>query len=548
MTVKKTKHQTLKLFTIAQLGIVLIMSIVVVFATLRLYEVRDVLESIAKNELNQISRDFTRNNQFQMLAIKVNVLTVAQTNPARTLAKLDINKTLERLMTDYSQKLVEDEFFAKRLNVLKSEISELDDMVALRIKSGIDLNENLRLVYEQVSDLVLELDNQQDKSIGLNEDKIMEILLLTVKIKNQTKLHELRRVEEQLIKLFDDIERNMDARGQSPKSREIRKKVLAIQTQLVSETGLVNQKLWRLRAMGRMRGRQNFVSNLLKDVGSYLQYQTQLSTNATINSAEESSALTEQYTRVTVISGICALLLSVTIIVFLFKRLISRLIRLSEQVESATEQQHARIHVSGKDEIALLAEAFSTYLRKVREQEEKLLEMTLTDPLTGIPNRRAFENHIKDAISISRRNEWTMSIMLLDVDFFKNYNDFYGHSDGDTCLKLVANQLNEIVSRNTDFCARYGGEEFVCILPNTSAEGAKSKAEELRKAIESLAIPHEASRIANVITISIGVATFPFKLDSNWRKDVIVEQADKALYQAKADGRNTCRYFSAVSA
>jgi len=546
--VKRTKQQTLILFAIAQLSIIIFLSVVIVFATFRLNEVRDVLESIAENELGQISRDFTRNNQFQRLAIRVNMLSVAQSNPARTLAKLDIDETLQRLTNDYSQQMVEDEFFARRLNVLKKEIEELDNMVSSQIQSGLTINENLRIIYKNMSDLMLALDRKPNEEGVLNANDIMEVLLLTVKIKNQDKLHELRRIEEQLMNVFDSIDKRINAQSSStPHLASIQRQLSDIKSKLINETGLIQQKVLRLRAFGRMRGRQNFVANLINDVASYLQYQTQLLTNKTIQSAERSSSSTDQYIRTTVIIGVCALILSVGIIFFLFKRVISRLIRLAGQVESATLHNDAKIDMSGDDEIASLANAFSIYLGKVREQEERLLEMTLTDPLTGIPNRRAFENHIQDAISVARRNEWPMTIMLLDVDFFKNYNDLYGHSEGDTCLKIVANQLNEIVSRNTDFCARYGGEEFVCILPNTSTSGAKTKAEELRQAIESLAIPHDASDIAKVITISIGVATFPFKLDSNWRKDIIIEQADKALYQAKADGRNTCRYFSAIS-
>ncbi|GEM_PF-322562 len=545
---KRTKQQTLILFAIAQLSIIIFLSVVIVFATFRLNEVRDVLESIAENELGQISRDFTRNNQFQRLAIRVNMLSVAQSNPARTLAKLDIDETLQRLTNDYSQQMVEDEFFARRLNVLKKEIEELDNMVSSQIQSGLTINENLRIIYKNMSDLMLALDRKPNEEGVLNANDIMEVLLLTVKIKNQDKLHELRRIEEQLMNVFDSIDKRINAQSSStPHLASIQRQLSDIKSKLINETGLIQQKVLRLRAFGRMRGRQNFVANLINDVASYLQYQTQLLTNKTIQSAERSSSSTDQYIRTTVIIGVCALILSVGIIFFLFKRVISRLIRLAGQVESATLHNDAKIDMSGDDEIASLANAFSIYLGKVREQEERLLEMTLTDPLTGIPNRRAFENHIQDAISVARRNEWPMTIMLLDVDFFKNYNDLYGHSEGDTCLKIVANQLNEIVSRNTDFCARYGGEEFVCILPNTSTSGAKTKAEELRQAIESLAIPHDASDIAKVITISIGVATFPFKLDSNWRKDIIIEQADKALYQAKADGRNTCRYFSAIS-
>jgi diguanylate cyclase (GGDEF)-like protein len=170
--------------------------------------------------------------------------------------------------------------------------------------------------------------------------------------------------------------------------------------------------------------------------------------------------------------------------------------------------------------------------------------MALTDPLTSIPNRRAFDEQIRKLIALSLRNEWELTILLIDIDFFKPYNDNYGHSDGDACLRLVASQLNNVVVRNTDFCARYGGEEFVCLLPNTGSDGAKLKAEALRLAIENMHIPHISSKVSSVVTVSVGAATFPFSTNRNWTADTVVQQADKALYQAKAQGRNRCSYFS----
>lgn len=104
--------------------------------------------------------------------------------------------------------------------------------------------------------------------------------------------------------------------------------------------------------------------------------------------------------------------------------------------------------------------------------------------------------------------------------------------------------MNSVVSRDTDFCARYGGEEFVCLLPNTLATGAKTKADALRLAIESMQVPHIGSIASDAVTVSMGAATFPFSKDRNWSADIIIEQADKALYQAKAEGRIRCSYFS----
>jgi diguanylate cyclase (GGDEF)-like protein len=219
---------------------------------------------------------------------------------------------------------------------------------------------------------------------------------------------------------------------------------------------------------------------------------------------------------------------------------------LARQVNKAVKDTSTPVSISGNDEIANLAQTFSVYLKRVEEQEKTLLDMALTDPLTSIPNRRAFNEQIEGMIAQCQRNDWDLTILLIDIDFFKPYNDHYGHSDGDACLRIVANQLNSVVLRDTDFCARYGGEEFVCLLPNTNANGAKLKAEALRKGIEMMQLPHAASTVAPVVTVSIGVATFPFSKNRKWSADIILEQADKALYQAKTDGRNKCCYFSVL--
>jgi len=174
------------------------------------------------------------------------------------------------------------------------------------------------------------------------------------------------------------------------------------------------------------------------------------------------------------------------------------------------------------------------------------LNLSMTDPLTGIPNRRAFEIKLIDAVGQARRSRSSLTILLADVDFFKAYNDHYGHTEGDNCLKLVAKQLHATVVRNTDFCARYGGEEFICILPDTQPEGAKIKAEQIHTAIKQLDVVHAFSTVNEHLTLSLGVATFSFATVNDWSLSTIIEQADKALYEAKNSGRNkSC--FSVLS-
>ncbi len=172
-------------------------------------------------------------------------------------------------------------------------------------------------------------------------------------------------------------------------------------------------------------------------------------------------------------------------------------------------------------------------LKKLRDV---IKENSMLDGLTKIPNKNKFNEILEAEWSRARRYEEKLSVLMLDLDFFKIYNDTYGHLEGDECLKMVAYALKNLLKRGTDLVARWGGEEFACILPGTNHEGAMKLAEELRKGVENLKIPHEASKVSKFVTISIGVATMVPQMGS--RPQEILEKADKALYRAKQEGRN----------
>ncbi|MDR3601727.1 MAG: diguanylate cyclase [Desulfosporosinus sp.] len=158
------------------------------------------------------------------------------------------------------------------------------------------------------------------------------------------------------------------------------------------------------------------------------------------------------------------------------------------------------------------------------------------DGLTGIPNRRYFDQFFETSWKNSMREQQHLALVMVDIDYFKDYNDNYGHLKGDDCLILVAKTLLSSIKRPVDFVARYGGEEFMAVLPDTDKEGALLVAERMRKGIEQLALVHEYSEVAAWVTISIGVAEIiprPSDLIQDFIKNV-----DQAMYQAKQDGRN----------
>ena len=175
----------------------------------------------------------------------------------------------------------------------------------------------------------------------------------------------------------------------------------------------------------------------------------------------------------------------------------------------------------------------SSQLAQANSELEKLSRM---DGLTGINNRRAFDHCLQTEMLRAARTGEPLSLILIDIDYFKLYNDTYGHQGGDDCLRQVAQALNHISQRPGDMAARYGGEEFAIVLPETSLEGTTAVAESAIRKIQALAIAHARSPIAPVITISMGLVTLI--VDQATTAEHIIGRADHALYEAKEQGRN----------
>jgi len=184
-------------------------------------------------------------------------------------------------------------------------------------------------------------------------------------------------------------------------------------------------------------------------------------------------------------------------------------------------------------------------LRDMTEQKQAqiaLQNLAARDSLTGIANRRSFDSALLLEWARAQRENQPISLILADVDFFKRYNDNYGHPQGDECLRRVAGTIAASILRPTDLAARYGGEEFAIVMPNTDAAGAVTVAERVAAHIRELCLPHAYSDVAEHVTASIGVATWqPTKSEV---PSVLIEAADKALYAAKHSGRNRLVAFS----
>ncbi len=180
--------------------------------------------------------------------------------------------------------------------------------------------------------------------------------------------------------------------------------------------------------------------------------------------------------------------------------------------------------------------------RKTERLNMRLKDISYLDGLTGVPNRRKLEEHLSREWDRAKKSGQPLSLLMVDIDFFKRYNDLLGHLEGDECLRKVAQEINRHVRSGMDLVARYGGEEFAVVLPETNEEQARSIAERIRNDVESLKIPHPASEVSRYITVSVGVATLV--PEDNLRKEVLVSMADRALYRAKRRGRNRVETFT----
>ncbi len=188
------------------------------------------------------------------------------------------------------------------------------------------------------------------------------------------------------------------------------------------------------------------------------------------------------------------------------------------------------------DRERMLTEKQRKLTEDLEKANEELHRLASVDGLTGIANRRYFDNYLEREWKRAARNHFSLSIIMCDVDFFKPYNDTYGHQAGDDCLKLVADVIDRHLKRPTDLLARYGGEEFAVVLPDTLAEGAVYVAENIRQKLWERGIPHQGSRVSDRLTLSCGVATIVPTSESHLRE--LIRTADLALYQAKKQGRD----------
>lgn len=264
-----------------------------------------------------------------------------------------------------------------------------------------------------------------------------------------------------------------------------------------------------------------------------------------------------------VLIGLICFACSIALAYLISRSIVSPLGKLIATMQQAEAGNYAvRIAHDGNDELTVLSGQFNEMAGRighayeqlevrVRERTQaleqancQLAALSLTDSLTGIANRRRFDDVLVSEINRAARSRQPLALMMIDVDFFKSYNDYYGHQEGDICLRQVAQLLQSWVRRPGDLVARYGGEEFVLLAADSDVGPALDLAENIRQAVETLALPHLKSPLAHCrVTISIGVVvTVP---DDRQSPASLIRMADQAMYRAKNTGRNQVALYGA---
>ncbi|GEA10579.1 sensor domain-containing diguanylate cyclase [Alteromonas sp. KUL49] len=456
------KSASILYFTYLQIAILALFIFVTTFSLSRLSDIQTTLSYLTVDVVPTVINGAQVSQEVEHLVFLTVSLSNATNQPTRRIITKKLEDVFKKLKTTARYQEVNTGFLSTQLTVLSKELEELESLVDRRLKLEESLEKNINSFFSAANELHSFATTADEKTL------VTEILLLAVHIEQQNRIHQLRDTEHQLQASLEKL----NALNINP---EMKGKLQSLYAMLIGNTGIINQKIEALRVRGRTIGRGNFVKNLVNDVANNLNLNARSTYQQLQSDAKTTEARISNQTRIALIAGAITAVLTLCMIYVLHRRIVYRLIKLNNQVDNASSSDLEPIDIQGSDEIAKLADTFSVYLKRVKEQEIELLNMSLTDPLTGIPNRRAFDQKIRAEIASASRQNWPMSLLLIDIDFFKKYNDYYGHSEGDNCLISVAESLQSNVKRETDLCARYGGEEFVLYCPTLTVKVQKSK-------------------------------------------------------------------------
>lgn len=547
-SIKKTGYKQLSL--IKKLAILLLMAVVLFIGVGTLLQTRLEQTQLILNDLtfNTIPA-MTNANQSAIksseLFSALELLTSSNTPVERRIAELEVNKKLNETQeqanrVNYSQ----NEF--RLLKTIQEEMNNLN----LLIDTKLDIADKITKKQKGLSELQYQADSVYKENTGQTplettqkakwKIAFLELITLAYRVEDTDRLDELKEIKHTIELKLSHLESIMEETLPTLE-KQVSPLNTAITELLMSDQGLLNLQANHLKMIGRTRGREYFIRNLISD---YSNVANQFSLNKNKYLKDKVLALSNGvYTQETwFIGGFILLAVMICTILALYTHAIKRLRILTRKIRNMTTEPI--LSHSSKDEIDELFHAFDQFSDTINTQNQRLETLSLTDSLTNIANRRAFDRRLFYELSNDRTLQIDLSVVLIDVDFFKQYNDTYGHASGDEALQKIAMMLSHTIQNSTNLIARYGGEEFVAILPNKTAKESNLVAQNIMQAIRLANIKHRMSDISDRITISIGIATRTKGESSDI--DTLMKKADMALYYSKNQGRNQATHIDDI--
>lgn len=547
---KKVREQATK-SSIATIVSGAFIAIVLLFLTnalvsfAKLNNFQSILADINTQLLPESTKASQIYNQLNEIAYLLERLTVASSNAERRITLNELRGKEIELGTLISELSTVTPHLKTQIETARREVIDLNKIIIQRLNTQQLVNDRLETIYH-LNQRVLALggNTQSDRANGLLIKQLA--LEITHAISNASYSLSLQRLQP-VRQISKQTQLTLTASKLAAENSAGQNATILLQ--IISELdlilhdvdGLFNLKIKQLQTNGRVRGRGNFLRHLLLDISHLAESNAYRVNERILKESQQSTKSIADQIRWTVIASVLVIVFLFAIIYLIRKRIVERLVRLNKKVRARIHTNEVKIDIKGNDEIADLARSFIYFSEKVEKQKSQLQQLSLTDGLTKLANRRALDERLKHDLHTAQRSHWPISVLMLDIDYFKPYNDNYGHVSGDECLQKVSQCLKDLKQRDSDFIARYGGEEFVMLLPATDKTGALKVAKRITEAIHALKIPHTQSEVSAYVTVSIGVNTY---IDATKESvDSILQKADKALYYAKENGRN--RYVHA---
>ncbi|WP_369919690.1 diguanylate cyclase [Marinomonas polaris] len=547
--ISKTSNNR-RLSLVKQLGILLVIGLLLFVSVgyvlqTRLEQTQSILNDLTLNTIpamNNATRSALKSGE---LMSALESLTSATTPAERRIAELEVTEKLKALEKETS-KITDNQTVIMLLKTTQEETEHLNVLIDQKLDLAYKIKVNLKKIW----DLKIEADQITPPTNILPLEQtyfmqwqiaLLQTLSFAYKIENTERLSDLQEIHRLLelnLQNMDVVSTNLAA----PLKKQVEQINTDLRCILSDPENLAEQQANYLRIIGRTRGREHFIHNMISDYSNITNQQSLVEYN-NLNGKIASLAQGMTTQKIWFICGFILLSTMIIATLGLYSYAVKRLRTLTQKINLMTKGSHNL--PSNRDEIDELFQAFDEFSNTINTQTRRLESLSLTDSLTNIANRRAFDQRLLVELSSDKSSRYDLSILLIDVDYFKQYNDTYGHISGDEALQKIASSLESIINKETDLLARYGEEEFVVILPNKSAKQAEEIAQQMKQVIELINIEHKTSKIADAITVSIGIVTRV--KNGKTDTDTLMKNADIALYHSKAQGRDQATHIDNIN-